>query len=93
MGGLMRVLTKKKTQWKEDIFFAVKFARQKLLKEYTEVTPKTVKLVISARNLDCLRKFRLFRKWYKGLVINTKDETSFTTRCQEAFLKYMENEY
>jgi len=30
--GPMRALAKKKTQWKEDLFFAVKLARQKLSK-------------------------------------------------------------
>jgi len=30
MDGVMRALAKKKTQWKEDLFFAVKLARRKL---------------------------------------------------------------
>jgi len=30
MDGVMRALAKNKTQWKEDLFFAVKLARQKL---------------------------------------------------------------
>jgi len=38
MDGVMRDLAKKKTQWKEDLFFAVKLARQKLAKYYAEVT-------------------------------------------------------
>ena len=32
MDGVMRALAKKRTQWKEDLFFAVKLARQKLAK-------------------------------------------------------------
>jgi hypothetical protein len=32
MDGMMRALAKKKTQWKEDLFFAVKCAGQKLSK-------------------------------------------------------------
>jgi len=32
MHGVMRALAKKKTQWKEHLFFAVKLARQKLSK-------------------------------------------------------------
>jgi len=32
MDGVMRPLAKKKTQWKEDLFFAVKLARQTLSK-------------------------------------------------------------
>jgi len=93
MDGVMRALAKKKTQWKEDLFFAVKLARQKLSKYYTEVTPTTGMLLISAHILDPFRKLRSFRKWHKGLDINPEDETSYTTQYQEAFLKYVENEY
>jgi hypothetical protein len=32
MDGVMGALAKKMTQWKEDLFFAVKFAQQKLSK-------------------------------------------------------------
>jgi len=32
MDGIMQALAKKKTKWKEDLFFAVKFAQQKLSK-------------------------------------------------------------
>jgi len=32
MDGVMRALARKKTQWKEDLFFAVKFAQQTLSK-------------------------------------------------------------
>jgi hypothetical protein len=41
MDGVMRVLAKKKTQWKKHLFFAVNFALQKPSKYYTEVTPTT----------------------------------------------------
>jgi hypothetical protein len=41
MDGVMRALDKKKTPWKEDLFFAVKLARQNLSKYYAEVTPTT----------------------------------------------------
>jgi len=30
MDGVMRALAKKKTEWKEDLFLAMKFAQQKL---------------------------------------------------------------
>jgi hypothetical protein len=56
MDGVMRALAKKKTQWKEDLFFAVKCARQKLSKYYTEVTPMTGMLLITAHILDPIRK-------------------------------------
>jgi hypothetical protein len=93
MDGMMRAFARKKTQWKENLFFAVKFARQKLSKDYTEVTPKTGMLLISAHIIDPFRKLRSFRKWDKGMDINPEDETSYTTQYQEAFLKYVENEY
>jgi len=32
MDGVLQTLAKKKTQWKEDLYFAVKFAQQKLSK-------------------------------------------------------------
>jgi hypothetical protein len=93
MDGVMRALAKKKTQWKEDLFFAVKFAWQKLSKYYTKVTPTTGMLLISAHILDPFRKLRSCRKWDQGMDNNPEDETSYTTQCQEAFQKYVENEY
>jgi len=93
MDGVMRALAKKKTQWKEDLFFAVKLARQKLSKYYAEVTPTMGMLLISAQIFDPFQKLQLFRKWGKGMDIHPKDETSYTTQYQEAFLKYVENEY
>jgi len=50
-------------------------------------------LLIVAHILDPFRKLRSFRKWDKGMDINPEDETSYTTQYQEAFLKYVENEY
>jgi len=93
MDGTMRALAKKTTPWKEDLFFTVKLARQKLSKYCAEVTPTMGILLISAHILDSFRKLRSFRKWDKGMDINPVDETSYTTQYQEAFLKYMENEY
>jgi hypothetical protein len=93
MDGVMRALAKKKTQWKEDLFFAVKLARGKLSKFYTELTPTTGMLLICAKILDPFWKLRSFRKWDKGMDINPEDETSYTTQYQEAVLRYVENEY
>jgi hypothetical protein len=93
MDGVMRALAKKKTPWKEDLFFVVKLAQQNLSKYYAEVTPTTGMLLISAHILDPFRKVRSFRQWDKGMDINPEDETSYTTQCQEAFLKYLENKY
>ena len=56
MDGVMRALDKQKTQWKEDLFFAVKLAPQKLSKYYAEVTPTMGKVLISTQILDPCRK-------------------------------------
>jgi predicted protein tyrosine phosphatase len=60
MYGVMRDLATKKTQWKEDLFFMVKLARQKLSKYYTEVTPTMGMLLISTHIPDAFWKLRLF---------------------------------
>jgi len=93
MDGVMWALVKKKTQWKEDLFFAVKYARQKLSKYYAEVTPTTGMLLILVHILNPFRKLRSFRKWDKGMDINPEDKTSYPTQYHEAFLKYVENKY
>jgi len=43
--------------------------------------------------LDPFRKLRSFGKWDNGMDINPEDKTFYTTQYQEAFLKYVENEY
>jgi len=93
MDGGMGALAKKKTQWKNDLFFAVKLARQNLSKYYAEVTPTTGMHLISAHILNPFRQLRWFRTWHKGMDINPEDEISYTTQYQEAFLKYVENKY
>jgi len=87
MDGTMPALSKKKTQWKEYLFFAMKFARQMLSNYHIKVTPTTSMLLISAHIADPFRKLQSFRKWDKGLDINPADKTSYTTQYQEAFLK------
>jgi len=57
------------------------------------MTPTTGMLQILAHILDPFRMLRLFRKWDKGIDIYPEDETSHTAKYQEAFLKYVENEY
>ena len=60
MDGVMQASPKKKTPWKEDLFFAVKLARQKMSEYYTEVTPTTGILLMSAHILDPFRKLRSY---------------------------------
>jgi hypothetical protein len=93
MDGVMQALANKKTKWKEHLFFAVKCARQKLSKYYTKVTPTTGMLRSTAHILDPFGKLRSFSNWDKGMDINPEDETCYTTQYQEAFVKYVENEY
>jgi len=71
----------------------VKLARQKLSNYYAEVIPTTGMLLSSAHILNPFGKLQSFRKWDKGIDINPEDKTSYTTQYQEAFLKYVENEY
>jgi len=93
MDGVMCALPRKKTQWKDDLFLTVKLARQKLSNWYAEETPTTGMLLISTYILNLFRKLRPCRKWDKGMDIDPENETSYTTQYQEAFLKYVENEY
>jgi len=90
---VMRSLAKKKTQRKEDLFFTVMLARQKLSTYQAEVTPSKGMLLISAHILDPFCKLRSFRMWDNGMDINPEDKTSYTTQYHEAILKYVENQY
>ena len=91
LDGVMGALAKKHTPWKDDLFFAEKFARQKLSKYHAGVTPTTGMLLISAYILNHVRKFRLFRNWDKGMDIIPENETYYTTHFHEAFLMYVGN--
>jgi len=93
MDGVMWAFAKKKTQLKEDLFFTVKLARQKHSKYYAEVTSTTGMLLIPSHILNLFRMLRSFRQWGRGMDINAEDEISYTTQYQEAFLKYVENEF
>jgi len=89
---VMWALAKQKTQWKEDIYFAVKFARQKLSTYYVQVTPATGMPLISPHILVPFRKLQSFTKCDKEMEINPEDETLYTTQYRYGFLKYVENE-
>jgi len=91
--GVMWALAMSKTQWKEELFFAVKLARQKLSIYYAEVTPTTGMLLISADISDPFRKFWSFQKWDMEMHSNPEDETSHTTHYNQACLKHVQNEY
>jgi len=93
MDGIMRAFAKIESQWKEDLFFAVMLAKQKLSKDSAEVTPSTGMLLMYTHILDLFQKLQSLRKWNKGMDTNSEEETSYTTQCQEAFLKVVENEH
>ena len=91
--GVMRALPKNKTQKKENLHLAVKFACQKVSKYYAQVTPSSGTLLNAAHILDTFQNLRLFRKWDKRTDIDPEDGTSYTIQYKEAFLKNVENEY
>jgi hypothetical protein len=68
--GVMRALAKKKSRWKENLFFPVKLARQKLSKYYAEVSTTMGMLLICANIRYPFQKLRLFGTWGKGQDIN-----------------------
>jgi len=76
MDAVMQALAKKNTQWKEDLYFDRKFARQKLSTYNTEVTPTTGILLISAHDLYPFRQLRSFWRRDKGMDIHSEDKTS-----------------
>jgi len=49
--------------------------------------------LIAVHILDPFCKLRSFRKWNTGMDITPEDEISYTIQYQEAFLKYLENQY
>jgi len=62
MDGVLQAVAKKKTQWKEDLYFPVKFVQEKLSKYDAEVTPTTGMVRIPPHILNPFRKLRSFRK-------------------------------
>jgi hypothetical protein len=93
MDRVMRLLAKNMTQWKEDIYSAVKVAWQKLSKLYAEVTTTPGVLLIATLILDSSWLLWLLRKRNNAMDINPEDKTSLSIQYQEAFLKYVENKY
>jgi len=59
MDGIMWALVEKKTQWKENLLFAIMLALQKLSKYFAELTPIMGMLLISAYILDPSPKLQI----------------------------------
>jgi len=93
MDGVMRALAMKKTQWKEELFFAVMFAPQKLSKSHSDVTPSTGMHFILAHIFDPFWRLCSLSNWDKEMDIHREDETSYTTQYHYAYLEDVENEY
>jgi len=93
MDGIMRGLYKKKTQWKEHLYFSVKLACQKRSKYHAEVPPITGVCLIPAHMLDSFRKLWLFSEWNMELNNNPEGRTSYTTQYHERYMNHAENEY
>jgi len=93
MDGIIPPLRKKMTELKEDLFIAVKSARQKLSKYYAAVSQPTGKFLISAHIFYPVRMLRWFTKWATRMDINPERDTFYTTQYQESVWKDVENEY
>jgi len=93
MDGVMWALAKKKTPWKEDLYFAMKLARQKLSKNYVVVTPTAGMLVSSANIFDHFHWSRWVVMCDTWMDITLEDNTSYTTKYQEVFPQYLGNEF
>jgi len=63
MDGVMQALANMKTQWKQDLYFTMKFAWHKLSISYGEVSPTTGVRLIPAGIIDLFRKLWSYRKW------------------------------
>jgi hypothetical protein len=91
--AVVRCVANKNTQLKEDTFFAVKLARQRLSKYCSVITPTLGMLLISVHIHNPFWKLPSFRKWGKGMDIDTEEETSNTKEYEDAILKYAVKEY
>ena len=83
----MRASDKKKTQCKKNLFFTVRFARQKLSKCYAAVTTTTGILLDSSHTFNAFCTLRSFQKWDMGIDIHPEVPTPYTTQYHELFLR------
>jgi len=93
MDGVMLALAKKKIEWKQDLYSAVKCVREIISQYDAEVTPTTGMVLVFARILNPFQMLPLFMRWGKGMDTNPEDQTPYATQSQEAFLRYAVNEY
>jgi hypothetical protein len=91
--GVMHLFAKKKTHWKEDMFFTQKIDRLKLSIYYPDMSPTAGIHLISAQLVDPIHNLISFGMLDRGMDINSEDGTSNTTHHQEAILMYVMNQY
>jgi hypothetical protein len=77
MDEVIRAVAKKTTQWKKDIYFAVKVVCHKLFKNHPEVTQMIGMVLISVHILASCQNLRSFSRWGKGMHIYPEDEISY----------------
>jgi hypothetical protein len=90
--GVLHAVATKVTQWKEDVYISVKLAGKWLINRYAEASPTMDMLLVSAHILYLLRNLELFRKWDKGIDINSEDEIFHTTLYHVGTPKNVETE-
>jgi len=78
MNDIMCALVENTAQRKEDLYFAVTFAWQKLSKNNAEVTPTMGMRLNSVHFLHPFWKLWSFKMWDKGMDITLEDETFYT---------------
>jgi hypothetical protein len=74
----MRAFAKKKTHWKNNFYFTIRFMPQKLSRYYAKVVASTVMFLHSALFHDPFLKLQLFTMWDNGMDINSEDEAVST---------------
>lgn len=93
MDGVIQSLAKRRSQWNEDLYLAVRFAQHNFCKWYAEGTPTTSILPIFADIRDPFRMLQSCRKWDKRMDIDPADQAFYTTQYQQPFEKFIEHEY
>lgn len=76
-------LGQKEIEWKEDVYLTTKITRQKLGKQYAEVTPTTGMLLIDQHIHDSFWILPSFRKSGNWMHDTPEDKIFDNTQCHE----------
>jgi len=93
MDAIIRNLVEKKNQWKQELFFAMKLARQKLSKHHAELTPMTGMLLNSVYILDPFQKLRSLESEIREWIFILRMRHPILLNTERHFLQYVDNEY